>query len=81
MIRNIIKNKWRYQGDIQGLYCNINITQSDNGNVLSISLKDCNGDSGFKNSIKKAIWESSPLPLPKNQLLFDKNIQLYFKVD
>ena len=80
IIKNKINEKWDLPKNTQKTNCIINLTQSKNGIVLAVQLSKCSDDQYLKNSIKKAVWEASPLPLPKNKILFDKHIQLYFTV-
>jgi colicin import membrane protein len=81
IIHNKVREKWTYNGSIKGVTCYISITQSNIGVVLSIRLSQCDSNEEFRKSIRKAVWESSPLPLPKNKMLFDKNVPLYFTVN
>jgi colicin import membrane protein len=60
--------------------CVINLTQSNTGVVLAVGSAKCSQNENVQESIKKAVWDASPLPLPKRKMLFDKHIQLYFTV-
>lgn len=81
LVKNKIMNIWVLPKNTTKEDCIIDLMQSNEGNIIAIKLIKCNNNEIFKDSITKAIWDSSPLPLPKNKMIFDKHIKLYFAVD
>lgn len=62
-----------------GLECVVNIQQLPGGEVASVSLGACNGDSAVRRSIEAAVRRASPLPTPADSSVFDRNIRLTFR--
>ena len=66
-------------------FCDVLINQANNGAVEAVKILNCRvgnkEDSSipksksqpFGNSIRRAVFRSSPLPLPSNESLFDKD--------
>ena len=55
------------------------ITQLPSGEVLDVKLIKSSGSTTLDEAIERAIFKSSPLPLPKNSKLFDRDINLKYK--
>lgn len=62
-----------------GIECVVNIRQLPGGEVVSVSLGACNGDSAVKSSIEAAVRKASPLPSPADPGVFDRDIRLIFR--
>jgi colicin import membrane protein len=62
-----------------GLECEVNVTQSTGGTVLSVSVGRCNGDQAVRTSIENAVQRASPLPNPPDPRVFDRNVLFIFK--
>jgi colicin import membrane protein len=62
-----------------GLNCVVYVTQDPSGEVLSVRVGECNGDDIVRQSIEAAVHRASPLPLPADRSLFDRNLELIFK--
>jgi len=86
-----INTYWRYSGARSDWSCYVFITQDRNGNVNTVEVDNC-GDSimnidanpklnSFKNSIKKAAYKASPLPLAPSEDAFSEQIIFEFRVD
>jgi len=86
-----INTYWRYSGARSDWSCYVFITQDRNGNVNTVNVDNC-GDSimnidenpklsSFKNSIKKAAYKASPLPLSPSEDAFSEQIIFEFRVD
>ena len=86
-----INTYWRYSGARSDWSCYVFITQDRNGNVNSVEVDNC-GDSimnidanpklnSFKNSIEKAVYNASPLPLALSEDAFSEQIIFEFRVD
>ena len=86
-----INTYWRYSGARSDWFCYVFITQDRNGNVNTVDVDNC-GDSimniddnpklnSFKNSIEKAVYKASPLPLALTDDVFSEQIIFEFRVD
>ena len=86
-----IHTYWRYSGARSDWSCYVFITQDRNGNVKTVDVDNC-GDSimnidanpklnSFKNSIEKAVYNASPLPLALSEDAFSEQIIFEFRVD
>ena len=64
-----------------GIECVVNIRQLPGGEVVSVSIGRCNGDSVVRRSIENAVHRASPLPSPQDPSVFDRNIRLTFRPD
>jgi len=87
-----IKLFWRYQDAEDNWSCDVLINQASNGAVESVKILEC--DTGnkenpgmsksktqaFGGSIRRAVFKSSPLPLPQDEAEFDKVIVYKFSV-
>jgi len=87
-----IKLFWRYQNAEDNWSCDVLINQASNGAVESVKILECdtgnNENPGmskskaqaFGASIRRAVFKSSPLPLPQDVAEFDKVIVYKFSV-
>ena len=86
-----INTYWRYSGARSDWSCYVFITQDRNGNVNTVEVDNC-GDSimnidanpklnSFKNSIERAVYNASPLPLALSEDAFSEQIIFEFRVD
>ena len=86
-----INTYWRYSGARSDWSCYVFITLDRNGNVNTVDVDNC-GDSimnidanpklnSFKNSIEKAVYNASPLPLALSEDAFSEQIIFEFRVD
>jgi len=87
-----IKAFWRYEAAEDSWSCDVLINQASNGAVESVKILEC--DTGnkenpgmsksktqaFGGSIRRAVFKSSPLPLPQDEAEFDKVIVYKFSV-
>lgn len=80
LIKQKILNNWQYEPEYKGVSCKITLLQDEKGYILKVQFNECYNDIDFQNSIRKAIFASNPLPLPKNKEIFDRNISLFFKI-
>ena len=54
------------------------MTQVPGGEVVGVQVRKCNGDAAVRESIEAAVYRASPLPLPPNPDLFDRNLVVNF---
>ena len=62
-----------------GLECVVNVRQLPGGEVVGVTIGQCNGDAAVQLSIEAAVFKASPLPEPENPALFDRNLRITFK--
>jgi colicin import membrane protein len=62
-----------------GLECEVRVAQTPSGVVLSAQVTQCNGDAAVKQSIEAAVLRASPLPLPPDPRLFERNLRFIFR--
>tara|TARA_B100000767_G_C19650651_1_gene486561 strand:+ start:92 stop:772 length:681 start_codon:yes stop_codon:yes gene_type:complete len=82
-ISRMVKSVWGYQGVTDGRSCDVFVVQSKNGEVKAVDIQNCNVSDidkaiGFKNSIERAVFKSSPLPLAPDDSVFDSEIHFIF---
>jgi|HigsolmetaAR201D_1030396.scaffolds.fasta_scaffold02923_5 colicin import membrane protein len=80
MIQQHVERRWiRPASARAGIECEVNVTQSPNGTVLSVRVGTCNGDQAVRQSIEIAVQKASPLPMPPDPRLFERNLRFIFK--
>jgi len=62
-----------------GLECDVRVRQLPTGDVQSATIVSCNGDAAVERSIVAAVEKASPLPLPDDPSIFERNLMLVFK--
>lgn len=62
-----------------GLECVVSVRQLPGGEVVDVTIGTCNGDAAVQRSIEAAIYKASPLPLPADPNLFERNLRFTFK--
>lgn len=62
-----------------GIECIVNVQQLPGGDVVSVDIGQCNGDSAVRRSIEAAVYKASPLPAPQDPSVFDRNLRLEFR--
>lgn len=80
MIQQHVERRWiRPPSARSGIECEVKVAQSPNGTVLSVSIGRCNGDQAVQQSIETAVQRASPLPLPSDSRLFERNLVFIFR--
>jgi colicin import membrane protein len=80
MIQQHVERRWiRPPSARSGIECEVKVAQGPSGTVLSVSIGRCNGDQAVQQSIETAVQRASPLPLPKDQRLFERNLVFIFR--
>jgi colicin import membrane protein len=80
LIKARVERAWiRPPGARGGLNCEVRVTQVPGGSVTGVSIGACNGDAAVRQSIEAAVYSASPLPVPANAELFDRNLVFNFK--
>lgn len=62
-----------------GLECELSVTQIPGGQVTDVRIGNCPADDAVRRSIEAAVLRASPLPMPANPALFDRNLRFVFK--
>jgi colicin import membrane protein len=79
-IQSRVMNRWvRPASATVGVECVANIKQLPGGEVVSVSIGQCNGDAAVRQSIEAAIYRASPLPQPEDPSVFEREIRLTFR--
>ncbi len=78
-ITNKVQRNWLRPPDSRGSFCSVVINQIPGGEIVGIRVTDCDGDVAFQRSVEAAVQKSSPLPLPKEPELFQREIEFVFK--
>lgn len=80
LIRQRVERNWVKPPGVQpGLECEVQVTQIPGGTVTGVRLGRCNGDEAVRRSIETAVLRASPLPLPDDPALFERNLLFTFK--
>ena len=79
-IKNKIERNWlRPPGTAAGLKCIVRLSQIPGGEVVQAEIRESSGNIAFDRSVEEAVLRSSPLPVPKDPSLFDRNIVITFE--
>jgi colicin import membrane protein len=80
MIGDRVQSRWvRPASAKPGVECVVHVTQIPGGEVVDVRIGDCNGDAAVVRSIAVAVQKASPMPLPADPSLFDRNLRFTFK--
>lgn len=80
-IRQKIERNWSAPASAGAeLKCSVRVRQVPGGEVVGVTILSCNGDEAVRRSVEAAIYRSSPLPVPSNPNLFDRNILLNLSI-
>ena len=79
-LKNKIERNWlRPPGTAAGLKCVVRVSQIPGGEVVQAVIQTSSGNIAFDRSVEEAVLRSSPLPVPKDPSLFDRNIVITFE--
>ena len=79
-IKDKIERNWlRPPGTVAGLECEVRVVQIPGGEVVQVEIRTSSGNVAFDRSVEEAVLRSSPLPLPKDPSLFDRDIVIAFE--
>ncbi len=80
LIRQKVERNWvRPPSARPGLECEIFVNQIPGGQVTGVRMGACNADDAVRRSIEAAVLRASPLPLPDEAALFERNLRFIFK--
>ena len=77
--QKIVRNWIPPASSVQGLKCVVSVRQLPGGEVVSVVIERCNGDEAVRRSVEAAVYKASPLPLPEDPNLFDRNLLFEFE--
>lgn len=78
-ITNKVQRNWLRPPDSRGTHCSVVINQIPGGDITGIRVTDCDGDVAFQRSVEAAVQKSSPLPMPREPELFQREIEFVFR--
>jgi colicin import membrane protein len=70
-----INGNWRLPSHYREIDCTVVVVQSFRGEVLNATIEDCT-DPEIRKTIENATYLSSPLPMPRNESCFQREISL-----
>ena len=81
-----VKDQWRYMSAEDHWGCDVYIIQDEDGYVEAVNVQDCIIDEShdakaFRNTIERAVYKASPLPLAPDKSVFDTEIMFHFRVN
>ena len=80
LIKDKIERNWlRPPGTAKGLKCVVRVSQIPGGEVVQAEIRESSGNIAFDRSVEESVLRSSPLPVPKDPSLFDRNIVITFE--
>lgn len=80
LIQQRVQYNWRQpKSATAGVECQVSVQQLPNGEVVDVKVKSCSGDGLFQRSVVDAVYAASPLPLPQDPRLFDRNLTFNFR--
>ena len=86
-----VRSYWNYQGAEVGWGCEVYVLQDRDGTVEAVNIQNCstgNSDNAlmaddkarsFKNSIERAVYKASPLPIATDEGVFRRELMFYFR--
>ncbi len=78
-LRASVERNWiRPVNANRGLKCTIRVSQIPGGEVVRVRIVKSSGNIAFDRSVETAVWNASPLPQPKDSVLFDREIIFEF---
>jgi len=75
-----VNNNWLRPATTKaGQSCEVIVKQTMSGDVIDVQLQACTSDNAFQRSVERAVRKASPLPLPPDPELFEREIYFTFK--
>lgn len=79
-IQNAIRRAWIQPPQaVPGIECELRVTQTPTGVVTAARVNRCNGDETVRQSVEAAVYRASPLPLPPDPALFERELVITFR--
>ena len=79
-IKSQVSRQWRKPGSVApGSSCRVVVSQLPDGEIIDVQMQSCSSDDGaFRRSVEAAVRRASPLPLPPDRRVFERDIQFTF---
>lgn len=77
--QKITRNWHKPATAVPGLKCTVRVNQIPGGEVVHVQVESCNGDAAVIRSIEAAVFGASPLPMPDDPSLFERNLVVEFR--
>lgn len=77
--QKITRNWHKPATAVPGLDCTVRVNQIPGGEVVHVQVETCNGDAAVIRSIEAAVFGASPLPMPDDPALFERNLVVEFR--
>ncbi len=77
--QKITRNWHKPATAVPGLDCTLRVNQIPGGEVVDVQVVACNGDAAVIRSIEAAVFGASPLPMPDDPSLFERNLVVEFR--
>ena len=78
-IQSSVTRNWRRPTGVpRGLKCTVSVVQAKNGKVLRVEIAQSSGNVAFDRSVEQAVRAASPLPLPRQRAVFEREILFLF---
>ena len=74
-IKQKVNRSWIRLPDSANLKCTVRVKIASDGTVLDVSIEKSSGDEMFDTSAESAVYNASPLPVPINKELFDREFK------
>ncbi|MBT5891433.1 MAG: cell envelope integrity protein TolA [Chromatiales bacterium] len=80
LIKQRVERNWvKPSGSASAIECEVYVSQIPGGEVVGVKTGRCNADAAVIRSVEAAVYKSSPLPVPSNPRLFERNLRFMFK--
>ncbi len=80
LIQQQVQRNWQQPASaVAGVECEVFVRQLPNGDVIEARVTKCNGDEAVRMSVERAVRAASPLPLPDDPRLFERNLTFSFR--
>ena len=80
LIKQRVERNWvKPSGSASAIECEVYVSQIPGGEVVGVKTGRCNADAAVVRSVEAAVYKSSPLPMPSNPTLFERNLRFMFK--
>lgn len=73
-VRDVILSNWSVPYDDENIECTVLIQQNWRGEVLHVGIASCGDDPRVHKSVVDAAYSSSPIPLPKTEACFSRDV-------
>ena len=70
-----VNNSWHFSVRLHGIQSRLAVRLAPEGTVLDVRVVSSSGSVAFDRSAQQAIYNASPLPVPKNHAIFDTNFK------